>query len=292
MSASTTVDSAHSDHDHDHDHDHDSVEFLESLNPPPSFWPILLSTTLALFPFGTLLILWGETPFIHTIGYITVALGLVLSLIPTMGWCHSVIVDKWAGHFGVVAQGRDLILGTKLFFISEIAIFASIFAYYFVQLYKFTQAGTWPLVGTPAEVHLVLPAAGLIILLISSVTCEFAHKYMAIGKRGLCKDFMIITILLGLGFLAIQGYEWGILLEHGFTPTTNNFGTVFYILTGFHGFHVMTGLMMLMLVYGRLEIGHYHKDRHFSLQAASWYWHLVDVVWIFVFTGVYCLWNV
>ncbi|MGF1572735.1 MAG: heme-copper oxidase subunit III [Sumerlaeia bacterium] len=289
MNASNSAELAHADA---HDHDHDQVEFLAALNPPPSYWPLLLSLTLGLIPTGTLLVLYGASTFVVNAGYVLAALGVVLSIIPSMGWCHSVIVDKWAGHFGVAAQGRDLILGTKLFFISEIAIFASIFAYYFVQIYKFTQAGTWPLVGTPAEVHIILPAVGLLILLTSSITCEFAHKYMSMGKRGLCKDFMLITIGLGLFFLAIQGYEWGILIQYGFTPNTNNFGTVFYILTGFHGFHVMTGLMMLMLVYGRLELGHYHQNRHFSLQAASWYWHLVDVVWIFVFVGVYCLWNV
>lgn len=286
MQASTTVDLAHAHDDHEHDH----VEFLAALNPPPSYWPILLSLTLGLLPTGTLLILYGSSPLVVNSGYVLAALGIFLSIIPTMGWCHSVIVDKWAGHFGVAAQGRDLILGTKLFFISEIAIFTSIFAYYFVQLNKFTSQGKWPLVGTPSEVHIFLPAFGLLLLLTSSITCEFAHKYMATGKRGLCKDFMLITIGLGLFFLAIQGYEWGILMQHGFNPTTNNFGTIFYILTGFHGIHVMTGLMMLMLVYGRLELGHYHKDRHFSLQAASWYWHLVDVVWVFVFVGVYCLW--
>jgi cytochrome c oxidase subunit 3 len=279
-------------HAHDDHHEGDHVEFLEALNPPPSYWPILLSITLGLFPLGTLILMYGGTPFTHALGWVVIALGLLTSILPTMGWCHSVIVDKWMSHFGVVAQGRDLILGTKLFFLSEIAIFASLFAYHFAQFYKFQQLGQWPLIGTPAEVHILLPGIGLILLLASSVTCEMAHGYMAKGKRGLCKDFLLITIGLGLAFLAIQGYEWGLFIQQGFTPSTNNFSTLFYALTGFHGFHVMTGLMMLMLVYGRLELGHYHKDRHFSLQAASWYWHLVDVVWIFVFVGIYCLWNV
>jgi len=274
---------------HDNHEEHD-VEFLEALNPPPSYWPILLALLLLTLPTGILMILYGEG-MVVTGGYALSGVGLLLSLIPTMGWCHSVIVDKWEGHFGVVAQGKDLALGTKLFFLSEIAIFGSIFAYHYAVMFEARADHNWPLPGTPANISLFYPALGLIVLVISSVTCEFAHKGMMAGKRGSCKNWLIVTMLLGLFFLAIQGFEYGIFIANGFTPATNTFSTAFFILTGFHGFHVMTGLIMLMIVYARLEIGHYHKNRHFSMMAASWYWHLVDVVWIVVFTTVYCLWD-
>ncbi len=285
-------DAAKHDEHAEHDAHHEEVEFLEALNPPPSYWPLLLSLALGLLPIGTVMILVGgrtEAEGLSLAGWIVAALGFVLSVVPALGWCHSVIVDKWMSHFGPVAQGRDLVLGTLLFFISEIAIFGSIFAYYFVIRHHFSSQNLWPLEGSPDPEHwnVMLPAVGLLLLLTSSVTCEFGHKAMIAGKRGVSKNWMIITIVLGLIFLALQGFEWGEFIQRGFTVSSNTFGTVFYTLTGFHGFHVMTGLIMLILVYGRLEIGHYTPKRHFSLMAASWYWHLVDVVWVFVFVFIY-----
>ncbi len=276
---------------HDIDAHHD-VEYLPSLNPAPSYWPVLLTATMTLIPAGIVLYLWGGDS-LRLLAWGLLGLGSLTSLVPVMGWCHSVIVDKWAGHFGEAAQGRDLVLGTKLFFLSEIAIFGSIFAYFFATLrHIHLDAGKfWPLDGSPAHWHVGLPAIGLGILLTSSVTCEVAHKMLLKGNKSACKDWMLVTIVLGLIFLAIQGYEWGVFVERGFTVESNVFGTVFYVLTGFHGFHVMTGLIMLLLVYGRLEIGHFSKRRHFSMQAASWYWHLVDVVWVFVFVFVYALYD-
>lgn len=273
------------------EHGHEDIEVhghLESLSPAPSYWPLVLTATLTLLPIGTLVLIWAETAAGRNLGLAIAGLGLLASLVPTMGWCHAVIVDKWAGHFGEEAQGRDLVMGTKLFFLSEIAIFGSIFAYYFVMLWDATRAGDWPMAGTP-HIHLQLPAIGLVVLLTSSVTCHFAESAIHAGKRGLSKSWMLVTMALGCIFLFIQGWEWGYLISHyGFVTSTNTFATVFYVLTGFHGLHVMTGLIMLFLVYGRLEIGHYSPRRHFSFKAAAWYWHLVDVVWIFVFVFVYC----
>lgn len=272
----------------------EAEEYLPGLNPKPSYWPVLLCVVLPLLPVGALFMIWGS-PFYQTIGFWMLVVGGALSLIPTMGWAHSVIVDKWEGHFGAEAQHKDLALGTKLFFLSEIAIFGSLFAYYFVQrahAIKLTHATGetfWPPAGTPL-ISPTLPAIGLVILLVSSITAEIAHKALIRGKRGLSKDWLLVTMALGLMFLFIQGYEYGILAAGlNFDATTNWFGTLFYSLTGFHGIHVMTGLIMLMIVYGRLEFGHYNPKRHFSMQAASWYWHLVDVVWVFVFVFVYCL---
>ncbi len=283
------VHATHSVASHGHGGGHaEEVEFLEALNPPPSYWPFLLAVGAGILPAGGLLMIWG-TPTVALAGAGILLLGLVLTIIPMMGWCHSVIVDKWMSHFGPVAQGRDLVLGTKLFFLSEIAIFGSMFAYMFgAQLHVLTShSGSWPPATSPS-LGLAVPAIGLFVLLISSVTCEVAHKMLAAGSRAGCKTWLLITVILGLVFLFLQGWEWGYLYNHyGFTTSTDTYGTIFYVLTGFHGFHVITGLIMLMLVYGRLEIGHYSANRHFSMLAASWYWHLVDVVWIFVFVFMY-----
>ncbi len=278
----------HASHGHGAGGHEEEVEFPAALNPPPSFWPVLLAAGVAFLPASALLMIWGDEK-VALLGKVLLFIGIVVTVIPMMGWCHSVIVDKWKSHFGPVAQGRDLVLGTKLFFLSEIAIFASIFAYMFgTQIQTLVGHGAWPPKTSP-ELGLAIPAIGLFILLTSSVTCEVAHKMLVGGSRSGCKSWLLVTVLLGLVFLFLQGKEWGWLLHHyGFTVSTDTYGTVFYVLTGFHGFHVITGLIMLILVYGRLEIGHFSPERHFSMLAASWYWHLVDVVWIFVFVFMYC----
>ena len=95
-------------------------------------------------------------------------------------------------------------------------------------------------------------------------------------------------MILGIIFLGFQGYEWGYLMNlYDFTLSTSVISTLFYLITGFHGIHVITGLLLLTLAYSRLEFGDMDNKRHFSFTAASWYWHFVDVIWIFVFLGFY-----
>ena len=260
----------------------------EALSPAPSYWPIFLALALGLLPASALAFIWGGAAW-RPLAWTLLVAGFAVVGVPLMGWCHAVIHDKWHGHFIPEAQFADLATGTLLFFISEIAIFGSIFAYYFT--YRFIVAEGWPLAGTPdIKHHLALPALATLVLMISSVTAEFGHKALISGRRGLSKSWFLLTLGLGVLFLGMQGYEWGFMINFdGFTVSTNTFGTIFYILTGFHALHVMVGIVMLLLVYARLEMGHYTNRRHFSVNAASWYWHLVDVVWIFLFFTVYLI---
>ncbi|MEQ8819554.1 MAG: cytochrome c oxidase subunit 3 [Sumerlaeia bacterium] len=266
---------SHSHGDHD---DHPP----ESFNPLPSFWPAALSATLTFLPVGALVLLWGG-PERTWLGMLLVGLGVLSSLVPTFGWFNSVIIDKTEGHFGPEAQGYDLTMGVLLFFLSELAVFGALFAYFFVRLFGPHDFGSGVI-----EMGLMLPALGTGILMISSITCELAHKALKAGRRSLCKNWLLLTMALGTLFLGVQGFEYGYLIHHyGFTLTFSSFSTIFYVLTGFHALHVMTGLIMLILVYGRTEMGHYTKKRHVSFNAASWYWHFVDVIWVFLFLSVY-----
>ena len=120
-----------------------------------------------------------------------------------------------------------------------------------------------------------------------------AHHALAHGQHLKARLLIIATILLGTIFLGFQGFEYGELIEHGFWPglmennSSNSYATIFFVATGFHGFHVLTGLVMLSLVYLRLELNHFTQQRHFSFIAASWYWHFVDIVWVLLFITVY-----
>ena len=133
-----------------------------------------------------------------------------------------------------------------------------------------------------------LPTINTALLLTSGVTLTIAHHAMQDGNRSKTIAFMWLTILLGAVFLAVQGYEYfyaysalNLRLDSGI------YGSTFYLLTGFHGLHVFIGLLMLIVITLRLQKGHFTKERHFGFEGAAWYWHFVDVVWLFLYVVVY-----
>jgi cytochrome c oxidase subunit 3 len=216
--------------------------------------------------------------------------GTVITLFGLMGWGHQVIKEKPLSH-DLDQQQKDLFFFTKLFLVSELAAFGAIFGYFFYR------AHIDPIFHPPEGMHLGGPLVGLatFLLLSSSVTCEMSHHALLHGQKGRARMLLLSTLILGVIFLGFQGYEYGLLMLGGYGipdlagHSTNAFVALFYIATGFHGFHVLTGLVMLALVYVRLEMGHFSKDRHFSFMAASLYWHFVDIVWILLFITVYVI---
>ncbi len=272
------------------------VVFLEEEDhihmPDPSIWPLILAAGVGLLPLAGLILFHpeilpgGMQAAAQSVGWALLGLGGVLTGVSAVGWAASVIKEKLG--IDIAWGNQTLSMAWKLFLISEAAIFGSFFAHYFYVIWQYDNAGlSWPPAGTP-HIHLLIPALGTIVLVISSFTCEFGHKALLAGNRALCKNWLMLTLVLGLAFLALQGYEWGYLMnKYGFLPDTSVFSTQFYLITGFHGAHVITGLLLLFLVYARLELGSFDRKRHFSLNAASWYWHFVDVIWIGVFFCVY-----
>ena len=135
-----------------------------------------------------------------------------------------------------------------------------------------------------------LPTINTALLLSSGVTLTIAHHALREGKRGTTVMWMWATVLLGLVFLFVQGYEY----YHAWTGmnlklSSGAYGSTFYMLTGFHGFHVLVGMLMLFFITVRLMKGHFTADRHFGFEGAAWYWHFVDVVWLFLYILVYWL---
>jgi cytochrome c oxidase subunit 3 len=133
-----------------------------------------------------------------------------------------------------------------------------------------------------------LPTINTALLLTSGVTLTIAHHAMQDGNRTKTIAFMWLTVLLGAIFLCVQGYEYfyaysalNLRLDSGI------FGSTFYMLTGFHGFHVFVGMLMLLFITLRLQKGHFTKERHFGFEGAAWYWHFVDVVWLGLYILVY-----
>ena len=129
-----------------------------------------------------------------------------------------------------------------------------------------------------------------LLLLSSGVTLTIAHHALIAGNRAKTTTFMWITVLLGATFLGVQGYEY----HHAYTElnlklSSGAYGTTFFMLTGFHGFHVFVGMLMLLFITIRLEKGHFTPQRHFGFEGAAWYWHFVDVVWLGLYIVVYWL---
>jgi cytochrome c oxidase subunit 3 len=135
-----------------------------------------------------------------------------------------------------------------------------------------------------------LPTINTALLLTSGVTLTIAHHALQVGNRGRTIAFMWLTVLLGLVFLFVQGYEYA----HAYSDlnlklTSGAYGSTFYMLTGFHGFHVFIGMLMLLFITLRLGKGHFTPQKHFGFEGAAWYWHFVDVVWLGLYILVYWL---
>ncbi|WP_343630892.1 cytochrome c oxidase subunit 3 [Roseateles sp.] len=141
----------------------------------------------------------------------------------------------------------------------------------------FSTMGPWP-----------IPTINTALLLTSGVTLTIAHHALIANHRARCIGFMWLTVLLGIVFLGFQGYEY-FHAYHELNLKLNSgiFGSTFFMLTGFHGFHVFVGMLMLLFITLRLMKGHFTPDRHFGFEGAAWYWHFVDVVWLGLYVVVY-----
>ena len=133
-----------------------------------------------------------------------------------------------------------------------------------------------------------LPTINTALLLSSGVTLTIAHHALRENQRSRTITFMWLTVLLGIVFLFVQGYEYA----HAYSDmnlklTSGAYGSTFYMLTGFHGFHVFLGMLMLLVITLRLQKGHFNADKHFGFEGAAWYWHFVDVVWLGLYILVY-----
>jgi cytochrome c oxidase subunit 3 len=248
-------------------------------NPTPSFWPIILAGGMGSFVFLAFLVYLG-TP---TAG-VLLALAALLSLAAAAGWANTIAVER--RRMDQVQTNKDLTRGFFFFLASEAMIFFAYFEYLYLTRFNSTQ---WPPKGMPT-LETVMPAIATLILVSSSFTLNWSVASFLKNKRTAAKNWLLLTIAMGIFFLGMQGFEWGFLSGvMGFTVSTGAFSSAFFLMTGFHGAHVTVGLIMLSLVYWRMEKGEYTHEYHMSLKAAEYYWHFVDVVWILLFFSIYLL---
>lgn len=169
--------------------------------------------------------------------------------------------------------------GMVLLIVTEASLFVYLLFSYF---YLGSMArGPWPPSGLP-ELRLALPNTG--VLLLSSGTMWWAESGIRRGDETRLRLGLLLTLMLGAGFLGIQVIEYH---HQAFTPATSAYGSLFYTITGFHGAHVAVGLLMLAVVGLRARLGHFSSRHHLAVTNVSWYWHFVDAVWLAVFTSLY-----
>ena len=249
---------------------------------PPSPWPFVGSMSALVMASGA--IMWMHS--VHFGGWVFI-LGLLGVLGTMAGWWGEVIREAHAGdHTPVVSL--HLRYGMILFIASEVMFFVGWFwAFFDFSLFPSTVdavGGHWPPKGIEVIDPFAFPLLNTMILLCSGTTVTWAHHALLHGDRKGLKTGLWITICLGLLFSCIQAYEY---MHAPFAFKGLNYGASFFMATGFHGFHVLIGTIFLIVCLVRTYKGDFTPKQHFGFEAAAWYWHFVDVVWLFLFVSIY-----
>jgi cytochrome c oxidase subunit 3 len=250
---------------------------------PPSIWPLTAAIGAILLLVGSVLWFHGSGPWMALIGFVVV-------LYTMWSWWADVIGESEEGdHTAIVQIG--LRYGVMLFIISEVMFFSAWFWTFFKHaLYPMgpnspAQDGVWPPAGIETFDAWHLPLMNTLILLCSGAACTWAHHALVHeNNRKDVANGLIIAVVLGAIFTVLQGYEYG---HAGFGFAGNIYGANFFMATGFHGTHVIIGTIFLFVCFLRVRAGHFSPERHVGFEAAAWYWHFVDVVWLFLFAAVY-----
>ena len=264
--------------EHAQEHDYHLVE--------PSAWPIIGAT-------GALILAVGLVMAMHGGSYWPLVLGTLITLYTMLGWWRDVIREGKHGDHTPVVQ-LHMRYGMILFIASEVMFFFAWFWAYFdasmfpgeVAQFERTAltGGNWPPDGIETFDPWHLPLLNTLILLTSGTTVTWAHHALQHGDRNGLKWGLILTILLGMLFTVVQVYEY---THAGFGFAGHIYGATFFMATGFHGAHVVIGTIFLIVCLLRALKGDFTKENHFGFEAAAWYWHFVDVVWLFLFAAIY-----
>ena len=289
----------------------------------PSHWPIVGTLGLFVSVLGLVQVLHGGV-----LGPYIMAAGIGLLLATMYGWFSEVVKESLAGLHSR-QMDHTYRWAMMWFIVSEIFLFGIFFgALFYVRLFALPELGDsvgpiaeslhlsngpythdvlwptfvahWPLFSNPnpelfvAPTEVVntwgLPALNTVILLSSAVTVTWAHWGLKKNNRKILITGLVLTILLGMVFEAFQVTEYiEAYTEYGLTLSSGIYGSTFFTLTGLHAFHVTVGVIMLSVILMRALKGHFQAEHHFAFEAVSWYWHMVDVVWLILFVFVYWL---
>jgi len=249
----------------------------------PSPWPIVGSIAAFCLTLGAALWMHGRAP-----GGTLMLLGFVGVIFTMFVWWRDVLREAIRGDYSDVVA-KMLRIGMVLFIASEVLFFVAWFWAFFwgALVPPETVAATWPPEGVEPVPAWSIPFLNTMILLLSGTTVTWAHHALREGDQQTCFKALALTCALGIIFTSFQVYEYIHAIHEGLTLTTGVFGSTFYMATGFHGFHVLVGTIFLLVCTKRAYDMTFKADRHVGFEAAAWYWHFVDVVWLFLFVCVY-----
>ncbi len=259
----------------------------------PSAWPIVGAVGAFISAFGAICFFqWlkgvgGLHIFGLTIGGPWLLLmGAAILIYMFIGWWRDVVKESVVNHDHTPIVKLGLRYGMILFIASEVMFFVAWFwAYFNSALYpKAVGLKAWPPEGIVTFDPWHIPLLNTLILLTSGTTVTWAHHAIQTGNQRDAVRGLVLTVLLGMSFTALQAYEYG---HAAFAYSGNIYGATFFMATGFHGFHVIVGTIFLTVCLFRAMRGHFTPERHFGFEAAAWYWHFVDVVWLFLFASIY-----
>jgi cytochrome c oxidase subunit 3 len=255
-------------------------------------WPILTSFSLLFVASGAVMFMHQ-----HTIGYYVFGAGLIALFSCLFCWWRDVVIEGREGHHTPTVR-MGLSIGMCLFILSEVMFFFGFFWSFFkASLFPegilddagiwIAAAGTWPPKGIETFDPWDIPLMNTIILLLSGTTVTWAHYAILENKQKDAVEALKYTIILGLTFSCFQAFEY---MHAAFKFTDGIYASNFYMATGFHGAHIFIGTIFLIVCYFRAKKGHFNKEHgHLGFEFAAWYWHFVDVVWLFLFVFVYVL---
>lgn len=235
---------------------------------------------------GALITTTGIVKWFHQYDNSLLILGNIITLLTIYQWWRDVTREGTYQGLHTLSVTLGLRWGIILFILSEVFFFIRFFwAFFHSSLAPSIEIGqTWPPVGINPFNPLEIPLLNTVILLSSGVTITWAHHRLISGNYTQTSQGLLFTVILGIYFSILQGFEY---IESPFTIADSVYGSTFFIATGFHGLHVLIGTTFLLICLIRHINYHFSVNHHFGFEAAAWYWHFVDVVWLFLYISIY-----
>nr|UPL65382.1 cytochrome c oxidase subunit III [Crompus oculatus] len=242
-------------------------------------WPITGSIGAMTMTSG--MILW-----FHKNNMSLMYLGMLINLMTMYQWWRDIVREGTFQGKHTIKVTNGLKMGMILFIISEVFFFISFFwSFFHSSLSPTIEIGmTWPPKGIKTFNPMEIPLLNTMILLMSGMSVTWAHHSIMNNLQSSTSKALTLTVMLGMVFTMLQAYEY---LEASFCISDSVYGSTFYMATGFHGIHVIIGTTFLLVCLIRHTKFHFSSNHHFGFEAAAWYWHFVDVVWIFLYISIY-----
>nr|YP_008592445.1 cytochrome c oxidase subunit III [Eusthenes cupreus]AFY16811.1 cytochrome c oxidase subunit III [Eusthenes cupreus] len=245
----------------------------------PSPWPLTGSI-------GAMTLMSGMVLWFHKNEMYLMSLGWIILLLTVIQWWRDIVREATFQGKHTIKVTSGLKLGMILFIISEVFFFISFFwGFFHSSLAPTIEIGMmWPPKGITVFNPMEIPLLNTMILLCSGITVTWAHHSLMENNHTQTTTGLFMTVMLGVYFTILQAYEY---IESSFNISDSIYGSSFFMMTGFHGIHVIVGTLFLAVCLMRHIKCHFSSNHHFGFEAAAWYWHFVDVVWLFLYVSIY-----